>query len=65
MSVEALSGLMLILVGLGVIVGILWVLLPFAVFGMKPLLREVLQQQRRTNDFLARAETARERTPGK
>jgi heme exporter protein D len=28
-------------------IAILWILLPFAVFGMKPLLRQAIQEQQR------------------
>nr|WP_260215068.1 hypothetical protein [Xanthomonas cannabis] len=31
---------------------VLWVLLPFAVFGIKRLLTQALEEQRRTNDLL-------------
>ena len=32
---------------------ILWILVPFAVFGIKPLLRQLLEEQRRTNQLLS------------
>lgn len=35
-----------------VILSVLWVLLPFAVFGIKRLLTEAVEEQRRTNDLL-------------
>jgi Tfp pilus assembly protein PilX len=56
--VEGLAGLTVLLVLLGVLVAILWILLPFAVFGMKPLLRTVVEQQRRTNELLARIDAS-------
>ena len=31
---------------------ILWVLVPFAIFGAKPLLRELIKQQKETNAML-------------
>ena len=31
---------------------ILWVLMPFAVFGTKDLLRQLIREQRRTNELL-------------
>lgn len=44
--VNELAGLWAVLVLLALLVLVLWVLLPFAVFGIKPLLRQVLEQQR-------------------
>ena len=35
--------------------GVLWILVPFAVFGIKPLLRQLLEEQRRTNQLLSGA----------
>jgi hypothetical protein len=55
------------LVGLGaifwiaiVLVAVLWIVLPFAVFGTKPLLRELIAEQKRTSHLL---ELAQERAP--
>lgn len=36
------------------LIGILWLLVPFAVFGIKPLLGKILAEQRRTNEILTR-----------
>ena len=47
---------------LGLMVAVLWVLLPFAVFGIKPLMQQVLREQRRTNDLLHEMQQ-RERKP--
>lgn len=30
-----------------------WIILPFAIIGTKPLLRELLREQKRTNELLA------------
>ena len=51
----ALSGIV-VLVGivLGVVLIICWIVLPWAIIGTKPLLRELLAEQRRTNELLAR-----------
>ncbi len=38
---------------------VLWILLPFAVFGVKPLIRQVMALQQRTNELLQRAEDDR------
>ncbi len=35
-----------------VIIAILWILLPFAVFGIKDLARDMIAEQRRTNKML-------------
>lgn len=45
--------LVLGLVIAGVFIVVVWVLLPFAVFGLKPLVRQLLAEQRRTNELLA------------
>lgn len=47
---------------LAVVVLVLWVLLPFAVFGVKPLLREMLHEQRVHNQLL-RERNELERAP--
>jgi hypothetical protein len=44
-----------------IIVLVLWVLLPFAVFGMKPLLREAVREQAETRRVLERLLAAVER----
>jgi uncharacterized membrane protein len=36
------------------VLGILWLLVPFAVFGIKGLLSDLIREQRRTNALLAR-----------
>lgn len=46
----AFGGIILIF---GVILSILWILVPFAVFGIKGLLRQLIVEQRRTNELLA------------
>lgn len=40
---------------LGLVVAILWICMPFAIFGTKPLLRELIAEQRKTNQYLAAA----------
>ncbi len=47
------NGNVFVMLFLGVM-GIVWILLPFAVFGIKDLLRQMLAEQRRTNELLAR-----------
>lgn len=40
---------------------LIWIFVPFAIFGIKTLLRELLAEQRKTNELLAQrvAETKR------
>jgi hypothetical protein len=35
-----------------VVLSILWILVPFAIFGVKPLLRDLLAEQRKANALL-------------
>lgn len=39
----------------GLVLIAVWIILPFAILGTKPLLRELIQEQRRTNELLKRA----------
>lgn len=49
---------------LGLVISILWICMPFAIFGTKPILRELLAEQRKTNKLLAEAaERGRGRQP--
>lgn len=50
--------MMLVLTLLGVVLAIAWILLPFAMFGMKPLLRELIEETKRTNALLEAASRA-------
>lgn len=44
------------------VIAVLWLLLPFAVFGLKDLVRELIKEQKRTNVMLELAtRNARER----
>jgi len=50
---EALSGFVgIAVVVFLVILTIAWTLLPFAMFGLKPLVRELIAETRRTNQLL-------------
>lgn len=40
----------------GIVLLICWIVLPLALIGTKPLLRELLQEQRRTNELLTQAQ---------
>jgi hypothetical protein len=44
---QGLAGLSLVIVVFGCVLAILWILVPFAVFGIKPLLRQVIAQLER------------------
>jgi hypothetical protein len=45
-----------LLIGLGwALFGLLWIFVPFAIFGIKGLLREILAEQKQTNEILRRA----------
>jgi predicted PurR-regulated permease PerM len=45
----------------GILVAILWVLMPFAIFGTKDLLRTLIKEQKKTNELLqAQANRAKE-----
>lgn len=43
-------GVLLILLGVAGL--ILWIVLPFSVFGIKGLIKEAIQEQKRTNELL-------------
>jgi hypothetical protein len=46
------AGVILAAVIFGIVMTVCWTILPFAVIGTKPLLRQLLAEQRRTNDLL-------------
>lgn len=48
-----LSAMYLVAIVLLIILVIAWILLPIAVIGTKPLLRELLAEQKKTNALLA------------
>ena len=57
----AIGGVVMLLLGLLVLlIGILWILMPFAIFGTKDLLRELIREQKKTNELLS-AEAKRDR----
>lgn len=49
---EGLVGLSVVFVLFGVLMAILWIILPFAVFGIKPKLDALLTDLRQTNVHL-------------
>ena len=50
---EGLAGASILVTLFLVLLAILWVVLPFAVFGIKTRLGELLEEQRRTNGLLS------------
>lgn len=49
-----LGGVSLIFVIFFIVLGVLWVLMPFAIFGTKDLLQDLIVEQKRTNTLLQR-----------
>jgi len=53
------------ILALAAFVFILWIIMPFSVFGLKGLLRQCISQQKKTNDLLEEMiSTQRERAEG-
>jgi predicted PurR-regulated permease PerM len=46
------AGMMVLLFFFGVVLAVCWLVLPFALIGTKPLLRQMLKQQEDTNALL-------------
>lgn len=61
---EVGGGLMLVVVVVGIVLSILWVLLPFAVFSLKDSARQMVREIKRTNTLLEQAAYDRNKTPG-
>lgn len=66
----AMGWVMFVFWVLGMFVLIAWILLPFAMFGIKPLLRDLLAATKETNRLLGAAQAAppaliAERTPAR
>ncbi len=59
-AAAGLAGLSMMASLFFVILGILWILVPFAIFGIKPLLKDLIQQQERTHKLLEAGLVARE-----
>ena len=49
------TGIGLVIILAGLVVTVLWICMPFAIFGTKPILRELLAEQKRTNELLVEA----------
>ena len=50
---EAIGGLSILWILFLLVLGILWFLLPFAIFGTKDRLRDLIEEDRRSNQELA------------
>ncbi|RRN78332.1 MULTISPECIES: hypothetical protein [Pseudoxanthomonas] len=51
-AATGMNALMIAAAIFALILTVLWILVPFAVFGIKSLLRQLIAEQRRTNDLL-------------
>ena len=47
--------LYIVVIVFGIVLTIAWIILPFAIIGTKPILRELLRETQRTNELLQRA----------
>ena len=62
---ETFAGAIIFVWLLALVLAIVWTILPFAIFGTKPLLRQLLAEQKETNRLLRAIGTdARERQAG-
>ena len=52
-AMETLGGVYLIVMLFLVVLAICWIILPFALIGTKPILRQILAEAKRTNELLA------------
>jgi len=62
------AGMGLGMIVLGLILFIAWIIVPFAIIGTKPILREILAELRKQNSLLARTQmipTLEKTTPGR
>lgn len=60
---EAFGVFGVLLVLLGIVIAVLWVFMPFAIFGLKDLTRDLIREQRRTNDLLEKLTVQRNSSP--
>lgn len=52
-GIHAVGGIVIVLLALlALLIYVLWILMPFAVFGTKDLLRELIREQKKTNEIL-------------
>lgn len=57
---EIVGAAYVVLVLLALVLLVLWIALPFAVFGLKSLVRQCVEEQRKTNAHLAALRDQRE-----
>lgn len=58
---EAIGGFAIVIWLFLIVLAVLWICMPFALFGTKPILRQILAEQKKTNALLqAQADRARE-----
>jgi len=60
---ETFAGLYLFIIVLVIVVAVCWIILPFAILGTKPLLRQLLNETKRTNELLERMASSAPRAP--
>lgn len=60
-STQILSSLGMIGIILAIVLVVCWIILPFAVIGTKPLLRELVREQKRTNEQLAKLQATKDK----
>lgn len=60
---EFLAGGYLLVALLLLVLAIAWIILPFALLGTKPLLRQLIAESRRTNELLAELSRPRQSPP--
>ena len=61
MELLYLSGMLWPMLLFLLLLAILWLLVPFAIFGIKPILRDLLKEQKRSNELLVLLGKATER----
>lgn len=49
---EVLGSIYIVLTLVALLIAVLWILMPFAVFGIKDLARELIAEKRKTNKLL-------------
>ena len=52
---EGMVGVMMVMWLVAALIAVLWICMPFAIFGTKPLLRTLIAEQKKTNELLAAA----------
>lgn len=60
---DALFGASAILTLLAILLCIVWLILPFAIFGTKPLLRQLIAETQRSNELLTRLDAHSKSAP--